>query len=539
MNIFQRQFLSVLGLLKWVLVAVLVIMMGLIFIFNIPSAKGALFRGYYTVFYRGTTPLKEIVGALMEQNGIDAVISRETDEILYTDFSGFEKVALNKITERFDQRDPRLDDYINKVGMYFTASDNGVVWDVFFVQTRRNPLYLSLLLDRIAGVVGNEWSIYELDRNEVMIILAIIATLFSVLLMLFSRKSVYHVLLFSGIMPWIFALARGGIFEFILFFFIAYYWALFLKDFIQTVKNEILFSWRDPDRKRLFLHCVLYGGVILFTLFLTSLYKTDLLEITMAIFFQGCLLAVYAGLMWGVRFLKTKKNVRFLWSFQPMEILRVLKPENVQPLRKNIISHGAVIVLCLVPFLLFFQSSVQTSRLPAPQPQPVGKEISISSLQTLDTIDDPSALPDLSDFIRHAAYQERLAAGMRSYDLPRENDVILLSDYMTNEVTKKIEKREKVLTQFDNAWLGRIAGYASDSSIEKMLFNQGECLTVSWSNSVPENYFNRHLWTIIVVWCIVLCPVLLINYTIVPQIIYGIRREFINVMRKKVMRKKR
>ncbi len=495
-------------------------------LFAVPSAKPSRFKGYHTVYYRGPRPLAELSDALLRQPDVETVISRATADILYTNFDSLMPLPLSRVSERFDPRDPRWDDYMRRVDEYFTVKENNVTWDVLYVATRRNPLSLSLFMTDWAGKREDNWRILELDNNETTVIIAAAGALFFLALMFASRKTTFHILFGAGVLPWMLALTRGGIGEFLLFFFLSYYWARFLNVYQDFVENRELSGWKDSDRKPLWLRLVLYTGVLLLTFFFTSLFKSDLLEITLALLAQGGLLAAHWGILRLFRLLKERSILERPARFKPLTILRSFAPKTARTFSQRLAPSAAVGLLVLMPAVLLFKPQVRNTRMPVPEARTAEQGITLGAVRRLAAVKRPGDLPDLSDFVTHAAYQERLAYGAPpAYALPGRNDAIVLAAYRMNEPDITVKESRQTLIAFGDQWLDDLARRVSRTSVERMLFDQGKCLSVSFRNGDPAGALAQANWTIIIIFSIVLCPVILLEYTALPSLIYGRKKR--------------
>jgi hypothetical protein len=510
------------------------VILGANILFTVPSATPALFRGYTTVYYRGQRPLAEVVGFLRQQADIDVIVSRETAEVLYTDFSGLASVPLAQLGTRFDPLDPRLDDYLKRLDRYFLLQEDAADWNVFYVSTRRNPLYLSLLTRQVAGTVESDWYICELDRRETTVFLAVLGTAFFFFLMLLSSKPVYHVFLTAGSLPWLHALAGNGIGNFMLFFFLAGYWAFFLREYLDFSENMQWHGWKENDKKPLFLRLGLLGGVLLMTFLYTAAVGRNLSDLILALTGLAGLIGVHWLALRGLRFLKEKKHLVLFRGFAPLTILRRLDPRKPFSPEKGFEIHALVILLCLIPLALFFQPVPRIATLPFPRALSPSSGINLQSIRRLSQMRSPGDLPDLSDFVRHAAFQERLAyEDQPQYAIPASGDKIEISEYRLSPSGTRIERQTKIIEVFDDRWLSGLAAKAGASSVEKMLFAQGQCLTVAFRRAGPGDFFGQTNWTIIIIFSIVLTPIILIEYTTMARIMYRKRKRPGKGMRKK------
>ncbi len=515
------------------------LLLGFDLLFEIPAPTLPAFKGYDTVLYRGARPLSEVAAFMQKQPGIEAVVSRATAEVLYTDFSGLAVVPLGQVAKRFDALDPRYDEYMKQLGRYFTFREGGSRWDVLYVATSHNSLSLSLILNRIEGTGPADWILDESGREGPIVIVALLGTVFFFALFSLSRRSVFHLLAAAGILPWLHALAGSGSGVFVLFFPVAAAWCFFMREFISYCDNEIPAGRTNSERRPLLVRLGLFGGMLIVATGCAAFGTGQPALVALAVLCQAAAAAAY----WTSRrllvrlkaYLKKKARSKSFTASPLLAGLGRFEPgPHRSPGKDRGAVHAVVVILCLAyPILLMVPASSSVS-FPVPRPVAPGLPVSMSSIRRLSEAKSADSLPDLSDFVRHAAFQERLAYERRpAYAIPAPGEGIVLSEYGTDPSGGEVMRSEKKILSFDDDWLRGLEKRAGRSSIARMLFAQGQCLSVVFARETRVNAFGEGNWTILVIFSIVLIPLLLLQYTPFPDLVYGKRKSIRPTGRKK------
>jgi hypothetical protein len=515
-----------------VVLATCTLFMGINLLLTAPAPEVPSFKGYVTVCYRGSRPLAEIVADVQRQPGIDAVVSRETAEVLYTEFSGPSAVRLAEVKSRFDALDPRFDGYMKELERYFTVRDGSASWEVFYAATALNPLSLSLFVGKIAGTVPADWFVDAANRPVPTVVIVLLGSAFFFFLLFQSRRPLFRLLLTIGLIPWMYALSGAGIAEFILFLFLSAYWSLFLKEGLLLCENEVWIGRRDTGRSPCFLRLGVFAGMILFTAIHAAIDTRRPAAVVTAFFFMVILVA---GYWWSLRVLQTVKKRKFRALFGKYRFLAPFRRYTppVVASGDRPIAHVVILCLCLIPTLLAALPQSRADAPPLPRPLGSGMAVTMSSLRRLGAEKPPAALPDLSDFVRHAAFQERLAyAGKPADAMPAPGEGIVLSEYQTAD-SGRTERSARTILSFDDVWLSGLAARAGRSSVERMLFTQGQCLTIVAGGESRAASPGAGGWTIIVIFSIVLFPIVTLQYTAIPRFVYGKRKSARPAARKK------
>jgi hypothetical protein len=185
-----------------------------------------------------------------------------------------------------------------------------------------------------------------------------------------------------------------------------------------------------------------------------------------------------------------------------------------------------LIALCCLfltaPFL--FLITGYNIRLPLPTPVHLSHTaINLKTMREAARAKQGDMLPDLTDYIKHIAFQQELEYGKPAYSFPGTDEKILISTYEKTAGLPGITKSEHVLKRFDDEWCNAVLAEVPVSSIEKILLEQGSLVGVTLQTPKILGLDLRQLWTIILLWCIFLCPLLLFNYFFTPRKLYGIK----------------
>jgi hypothetical protein len=243
-------------------------------------------------------------------------------------------------------------------------------------------------------------------------------------------------------------------------------------------------------------------------------------NVFLSIVFCVIVIGIYAGvLMLKKRVLKLLGNPHTL--FRPIAIVRGFKRRWNWTGGRSIVFFACICFFMVSPLLFFFLHH----HVYIPIPTPVyaqGSEISLDAMRSIALKKEQNMLPDLSDYIIHIAYQERLEYGNPEYKFPYKDEKIMLSTYERDLSENEIKKTNNVIKTFNNQWFHQVIAEIPDYSLEKMLFDQGGLVTVSLEKPRLLHFEEGYVWTIFFIWCIFLCPLLLLRYFITPQKLYRV-----------------
>jgi hypothetical protein len=480
-----------------------------------------LFSGYFTLVVRYTPGLPQLIRDLQAQEGIERVIAYETARVNFTGFDGLETVPLSELGARFDPEDPRLDPYLKGISAYFIQEKGPDEWRMVYIQTRLGAGQLSSLLTRLFKNAGAVWYLNENSAQPFAVVFALFNLLFIFMLLLLYKPTGYKILVLGGILPWLFSPALGNMAYFLLYLALCFYWSFLVLEFIPLCEQYIAYKWVDKDNRRFLLQSILWGALILLYLF-ARMYATEPVgDILMAAGADLLLLGLFTGVVFIGR-IPARRRAYSHELFQPVPIVRGFKRRWYNmPGRTPVVI--AVCCLFLAAPLLFLMAGHRV-QLALPTPVRTGNSaINLKNMRDADREKHGNMLPDLTDYMKHVAFQQELEYGSPLYALPDRDETITLSTFEHTGNPAGIIKSEHVLERFDERWCAAVLAGVPESSVEKILLDQGSLVGVTLQTPKILGFDARQLWTIILLWCIFLCPLLLFNYFFTPRKLYGIK----------------
>jgi len=494
---------------------------GFLNLFPFPTVtSGQPFPGYYTLVVKYTPSMESLVHRLEEQPRIKAVVAYETALASFTDFDGLESVPLSTISSRFDPVDPRLDPYLKKLPAYFVQKSGGDEWRLIYIRTDMGPVSLQTVIGKVLKNINTEWYIYERGPWPESIFFLFFNGLFLFLLFLLHRRISYKLLLLAGVLCWVVTSFAESVIYFMLYMTISFYWAFFLIEFIPFCEQYIRYKWLDKRNKTIVLQGVILGSFIFIYLFVKMYSGQAIWDILISTGMSVMLLLVYTGILWGGTVLRRRPGFGHV-LFTPVSITRGFKRRWFSPHRRVSVMISLCALYILAPLLFFITGRQGNVRVPIPITDH-HKEINLESLREAVHGKQTSMLPDLSDYIRHIAFQTRLAFGSLEYSFPKKDEKIELSVFNRSSADRRIKKSEHILETFDKHWCDKVLADIPQISIEHILLEQGGLVRVNLQKPKILGFNARQLWTIILLWCIFLCPLLLFNYYFTPRKLYGL-----------------
>ena len=495
------------------------------FIPTTPYVFQPLFKGYLTLLVRSGPGLNDFLARLKAEKEIEAVIAYETAPVSFTSFGGMDTVTIAALGQRFDQADPRLDPYLKQISAYFIQKNDAEEWHVVFLRTGQNPASFYRHLKNVSADSGIEWQLYEFNAQQGTY-LFMLFNLFYIILILFLHKDISHkILTLAAILPWTYCISLGAPF-FMLYLIMSFYLASFVSEYIPFCKNYVNYGWQDRKNMSFFLPAVILGILVLLCLFMQMFGQENIWEVMQSLFFSGAALLSYPLLLVVKKKLQERQG-HFHVIFNPLSLVRGLGRKWQVLRERRTIFYGLIGLFACSPLLFLFLSH----HISIPLPTPVSKqetEINMDSLRRAALGKEGNLLPDLTDYIIHMAYQEGLDYGQMEYKFPEKDQQIMFSTYMTNPQDKSIRQNGIVAETYDNKWFSDLLAGIPPASLEKLLLDQGTLVTVGLQKPRLLYFDQRSLWTIIFLWCIFLCPLILFNYLFTPQKLYGIKMPLLS-----------
>ena len=87
-------------------------------------------------------------------------------------------------------------------------------------------------------------------------------------------------------------------------------------------------------------------------------------------------------------------------------------------------------------------------------------------------------MPDLSDLVTHAAFQETMAFG-RPWRLPSPDERVYVREFSSSPSTGIIDSRLRCVKVFDETWRKAVRRRTEAGSLEALLFSQGRPVAVA------------------------------------------------------------
>ncbi len=480
-----------------------------------------LFSGYFTLVVRYTPGLPGLIKDLQEQENIERVISYETAQVSYTGFDSLETVPLAKLKTRFDPDDPRLDPYLKGLAAYFIQNKGPDEWRIIYVRTRLGAGPLSALFSRLFKNSGTEWYLNENSARPFTVVFTIFNMMFIFMLLLLGGRMGYKLLVLGGILPWLFSPVLGNIAYFLLYLALCFYWSFLVLEYIPVCEQYITYRWVDKDNRKFLLQGILWGALVFVYLFIRIYGAEPVGDIFLAAVTDLLLLGTYAAIVY-IRRRLARRRTYVHELFQHVPIVRGFRSKwHRLPGRTPLVI--ALCCLFLAAPLLFLMSGHHVH---LALPTPVGLDhsaINLKNMREADSVKLGNMLPDLTDYVKHIAFQQELEYGTPLYALPFDDEKITLSTFEKTGTPGRIKKTEHVLKKFDDGWCDAVLAGIPDSSMEKILLEQGGLVGVTLQTPKILGFDPRQLWTIILLWCIFLCPLLLFNYFFTPRKLYGIK----------------
>lgn len=433
----------------------------------------SVWKGYYTLLVRRSVEAERVLEGLAAE-GLSSVLSEGTARVEIQAYSGMEEVALTELPERLDELDPRYDPYLREIASIFRTSDGLRDYALYYIAADRGLLELRRALRRAFRGVSDEWSLLEWQAGGKLLLLLPFLLGLIVLLRHLPKSRLSLLAAAPAWMPAILLAGSGALLTALGLLFS-------LGIFLSRAPERRLYRYFHGEAGDLegayraslgfFLLWFLAGAIHALVL-----QPAQLLPVILAL--------VVSGLVPVARLLLLQLRVlgRGHRPFLPVS----LRPD---PPRRDGAATGrlalrmaVLMVLGLLPALL---GGLQGSP-PIPQPVEIGEgRMTLPDIRELR--ERPGALPDISDYLAHRAFQEGLMYD-RAYGFPGENETITLSEYRSEEGSMRA--RERVVLSFDEEWLQQTLAQVPADRPAALFVTQGVPAGVEM-RSVPALYSSR------------------------------------------------
>jgi len=159
-------------------------------------------------------------------------------------------------------------------------------------------------------------------------------------------------------------------------------------------------------------------------------------------------------------------------------------PKERDGLRRRFVLLAALPVLA-APFLSQIGPPVSRAEIPVPRRVPgtrgYGWDV-LGELSAPPGSEDAAAaeLPNVADYLAHAAYQTGLVYGME-YHLPARNERLEIAVFTEDESTDRIVKSSRLVATFGDSWLRERLSSLPVGSVARMLLDQRGAVRVRLS----------------------------------------------------------
>ena len=437
----------------------------------LPSAPGIapketrIWNGYMTLAVRADVVRARGAAALATRLG-PGVVCDITALADFWDFTGLARVPYAVLDARLDPLDPRRDRFIDGAAAYFRATGSGTQWWLAYLPADTTSFRLFL---RAVGLLGfpfhDEWRLAEFDLVEkALALLAVFGLAMLLALSLEEARQSGAAVAACAALLWAPFLLSGGLAQLAICLVLLLAWfpllrtSLRLRDWgdhvPRALKNPLL-SFAFIAASGLLVSIVAGGFTFPRLVSFVSPVVTTLLLLPVLTPFS------LAAAGW-----RRRRRV-----FTPVPIVR----PSADPRR------GRTVSLFFASFALVIAAILPLARgLPLPAPRNVigAYDFSWQSLGRLSAMNRAQRMPDFSDLVSHAAFQETMAFG-RPWRTPVRDERVAVREFLANPETGAIVARERTVKVFDSTWLSSVRRRAVPGSLEAMLFAQGRPVMVA------------------------------------------------------------
>lgn len=445
-----------------------------------------VWRGYYTLLIRDDAAAEpgraaEEAARRLRTAGFDAVVTAATARERVTTFGGYEWVAVADLPARLDPLDPRYDPYLRRVAGWFAAETRAGAAQVIYVASALPSGYFAA---RVGWVLrhGVRWRSADLPWQQVGMALLLFAA--GAALMVGRRDPGaprwWRLLL---ALPWVPLIVHGAVpaaFAALPAFSAACWWA-------GPVMGV---APRGPGRRRGGRHAaaalpVLLGSVVALGLAapdqppgsgvpLALLPAADLRRVAIYLLAGGAWSAALIGAGLVCRLLPAPAAVARLrgGGASGRSATGAGDGSAVAAAGRGARLPGGLVpslALCLLGIAMVLPAG-GSELLPRPLPVAAGAGFRLAELPPLDT-GGARALPALSHYAAHAAYQETLQYG-RPFSLPAKDERVTVDHYRRGG-DGRVQHAEVEVARFSDDWLQALLAAAPPASVPALFAAQG------------------------------------------------------------------
>ena len=462
-------------------VALFILLSGTLSFLPVFQKYSQVWKGYYTLLVPdagGLTPSG--IAEIVTDAGFPEPLYAGSSMVSFREsLDTFGTLPVSEISSRFDELDPRYDDFMRRMSGYFTASRGGRNWHVFYIPASKHPLvFLSSLRPALREAVNGEAKDIRLaEYNVVMkLVYAAAFALFVLLVILLIRFK--PLLLVLGSIPFIIVLLNGNVFILAACGILYYCWARLMLQIMPWLKQVLYTGYRDNQNdivERQIIICS--AGMLITTITVSVALKSILPGLLLFLSFLTDLFVLL-----GVGLLYLVKKSRF--EHQPFfyQPLRRVKEKLEFTWSKDMLLVGILVFFLLFPLFNLISPVRGMPAIPQPDPVPGLSGMSRDAIEKLHYYSG-NGLPNLYDYMCHAAYQDGYYYGGR-YVYPGAGTGVMVTAY--RHEGNALKQEQKPVVSFNDEWYrARLAGLQTEKSMMNLLYSLRNPSVVSVRNITP------------------------------------------------------
>jgi hypothetical protein len=422
---------------------------------GLPAKTTRVWKEFYTLVLREDAVSGETVRRALERTA-PAAVWEGSAVVAVSDLEGVVQVPYAQLSDRLDRADPRFDPWLRGMDGWFRLRSGGRSWRVAYIPAGRTSAAVHRLLRRELGPPApGRWRLAEYDPLEKALVLA--AWLAAALLLALARRAARA----AQVSPWLAAacavcwvpfLASGGIPE------LCVVLAVFPGWLRLAGLRRVLRAGRGREALLAFSATCAAALAALLVVAGFSWFRVA----------GGVLAAASSVLLLGLRkpASELRRAVRRRRAFPgPGATVRLpARPALGLPL---------VAAVAALPLVLLVVPQLRAPRVPVPQPLAARGGFDWRSIARLaGTRRDAGSLPDISDFVAHAAWQQTVVFG-RPWGLPGDGEKVTVSEFVVSPATGAVVQRLRTVKSFDTAWLASVTRRPATPGVEAVLLAQG------------------------------------------------------------------
>ncbi len=424
----------------------------LFFLLPAQQRHGRIWSGYYLLLVDADTDCEQLVERLNAAR-FERVIAACTATVALNRFGSLETVPLPTVAARLDPVDPRLDPYIRSLPDWFRTTSNGQPAAIVYLASQENPW---LAYRSLAGTLNDDgtwWRFAEWDLHGALVFSAVFGL---IALLLIVRGRGYRTAALAAALPWLPWIVFGGLPAF----------GVAVSVYCSAVVAIEVVARSVRDRR--------HGPLVAGLAWLTTAVAVSVLvypgngfygRLAVVAGSSGTAAVVLALLLLRRRYYRSSEHR----LFTPLPMTRT---------RRRIAAPGVlrvVLVLALAAPLLY--AVLPQPEVPhLPEPEPIhGDHNSFETLHRLADHRAAEALPNLSDYVAHRAFQEGFMY-RRNWGVPQQDEVLTRTRFSPGQT--RLERSDETIVEYTRAWLDRVLRESPRYGVEAILLAQPTAVQV-------------------------------------------------------------